>query len=155
MNSSLYELREKQEITVSAASKYFANQLYGYRNKGLSIGSMVAGYDKRGPSIFLVDSEGTRLPLRVCSVGSGSLNAYGVLDTYYKPKMTDEEALKLGRRAIMLATFRDSGSGGSCNVAHITPQGKTRFPPMDVQKLFEEFSDELKRDYAYEPPSDD
>uniref|UniRef100_A0AC34QW12 Proteasome endopeptidase complex n=1 Tax=Panagrolaimus sp. JU765 TaxID=591449 RepID=A0AC34QW12_9BILA len=151
MYCNLYELREKSEITISAASKYFANQLYGYRNKGLSIGSMVAGYDKKGPAIFQVDSEGSRLPLRVCSIGSGSLNAYGVLDTHYKPKMTDEEALKLGRRAIMLATFRDAGSGGFCNVAHITPKGKTRYPPMDVQKLFEEFADEMKRDYSYQP----
>jgi len=155
MYCNLYELREKSEITVSAASKYFANQLYGYRNKGLSVGSMVAGYDKRGPAIFQVDSEGTRLPLRLCSIGSGSLNAYGVLDTHYRPKMTDEEALKLGRRAILLATFRDSGSGGFCNVAHITPKGKTRFPPIDVQTLFNEFADELKRDYGYEPPNDE
>lgn len=76
---------------------------------------MVAGYDKRGYSIFSVNSEGERLQQKLCSVGSGSLSAYGVLDTYYQPKMTDEEALKLGRRAIMHATYRDSGSGGFCN----------------------------------------
>lgn len=76
---------------------------------------MVAGYDKRGYSIFSVNSEGERLQQRVCSIGSGSLNAYGILDTCYQPKMTDEEALKLGRRAIMHATFRDAGSGGVVN----------------------------------------
>uniref|UniRef100_A0A1I7WTJ5 proteasome endopeptidase complex n=1 Tax=Heterorhabditis bacteriophora TaxID=37862 RepID=A0A1I7WTJ5_HETBA len=114
---TLYQLREKRQITVSAASKYFANVLYGYRGQGLSVvsvaffhydlvGSMIAGYDKRGPQIF---------KLQVCSVGSGSLNAYGILDTHYKQKMTDEEARKLGRRAIMHATYRDSGSGGVCN----------------------------------------
>lgn len=73
---------------------------------------MIAGYDKRGPGLFYIDQDGQRLPMNVCSIGSGSLNAYGILDTYYKPKMTDEEALKLGRRAIMHATYRDSGSGG-------------------------------------------
>jgi 20S proteasome subunit beta 5 len=152
---NLFELREKQEITVSAASKYFANQLYGYRNRGLSIGSMVCGYDKRGPAIFQVSDDGTRLKLQVCSIGSGSLNAYGVLDTHYKLKMTDEEALKLGRRAIMLSTFRDSGSGGNCNVCHITPKGKTRYPPIDVNQLYYEFADELKRDIAYQPSTDE
>lgn len=40
---------------------------------------MVAGYDKRGPQIFMVNSEGDRSLLKVCSVGSGSLNAYGKL----------------------------------------------------------------------------
>lgn len=125
----LYELREKTPITVRAASKYFANVLYNYKGQGLSVvsliyssihvvclqGSMVAGYDSRGPQIWKVDSDGDRCQLRVCSVGSGSLNAYGILDTHYKPKMTDEEARTLGRRAIMHATYRDSGSGGTCN----------------------------------------
>ena len=76
---------------------------------------MVAGYDTRGPQLFKVDSDGDRCQLRICSVGSGMLNAYGILDTYYKPKMTDEEARALGRRAIMHATYRDAGSGGVCN----------------------------------------
>lgn len=75
---------------------------------------MIAGYDKRGPGLFYIDQDGQRLPMRVCSIGSGSLNAYGILDTHYKPKMTDEEALKLARRAIMHATYRDGGSGGQC-----------------------------------------
>ncbi|CAI4230133.1 unnamed protein product [Auanema sp. JU1783] len=148
---NLYELREKSSITVSAASKYFANVLYTYKGMGLSVGSMVAGYDKKGPQIFKVDSEGDRCSLRVCSVGSGSLNAYGILDTHYKAKMTDEEARMLGRRAIMHATYRDSGSGGVCNMVHITPDEKIRLPPMDVSKLWYEFADELGRDIVYEP----
>ncbi|VDM55913.1 unnamed protein product [Angiostrongylus costaricensis] len=151
---NLFELREKTQITVSAASKYFANVLYGYRGMGLSVGSMIAGYDKRGPQIFKVDSEGDRCQLQVCSVGSGSLNAYGVLDTHYKRKMTDEEALKLGRRAIMHATFRDSGSGGVCNMVHITPNEKIRLPSVDVSKLWYEFAAELGRDIVYEPCDD-
>ncbi|EYB85095.1 hypothetical protein Y032_0305g1969 [Ancylostoma ceylanicum] len=34
---NLFELREKTQITVAAASKYFANVLYGYRGMGLSV----------------------------------------------------------------------------------------------------------------------
>lgn len=34
---SLFELREGEPISVAAASKYFANVLYGYRDSGLSI----------------------------------------------------------------------------------------------------------------------
>jgi 20S proteasome subunit beta 5 len=50
--------------------------------------------------------------MRVVSVGSGMMNAYAILDTQYKPKMTDDEALKLAQRAIVHATYRDAGSGG-------------------------------------------
>lgn len=76
---------------------------------------MVAGIDNKGPKVFAIDANGGRLEVKVVSQGSGSLNAYGILDTYYKPKMTDEEAINLGRRAIMHATHRDAGSGGFCN----------------------------------------
>ncbi|KAI1708302.1 proteasome subunit domain-containing protein [Ditylenchus destructor] len=151
---NLFELREKSEISVRAASKYMANVLYQYRGHGLAVYSMVCGVDKRGPAIFQVDSDGTRLPTRVCSVGSGSLNAYGIMDTYYKPKMTDEEALSLGRRAIMHATYRDAGSGGNCNVVHITPKGKTVYPSMDVSEMYYKFAEEIGRDIAFEPKND-
>ncbi|KAI6178812.1 Proteasome endopeptidase complex [Aphelenchoides besseyi] len=146
---NLFELREKTDITVSATSRYFANVMYGWRAYGLS-GSMVAGYDKRGPSIFYVDNDGQRLQQRVCSVGSGSINAYGILDTHYKPKMTDEEARQLGRRAIMHATYRDNGSG----VVHITATEKTRYQRVDVSDLYYEFANELGRDIVYEAKDD-
>ena len=48
----------------------------------------------------------------VFSVGSGSLYAYGVLDSGYHWDMTDDEAQELGRRAIYHATHRDAYSGG-------------------------------------------
>jgi 20S proteasome subunit beta 5 len=77
---------------------------------------MVAGIDSNGPGLYMVSEDGSRVKLPdYVSVGSGSLNAYGVLDTEYKREMGDEEALALGRKAIMHATYRDSGSGGQCN----------------------------------------
>ncbi len=62
--------------------------------------------------MYNVDNDGTRTPVKVCSIGSGSLYAYGVLDSGYKFDMKDEEAYELGRRAVYHATHRDSASGG-------------------------------------------
>ena len=73
---------------------------------------MITGWDKRGPSLYYVDSEGTRTPGTVFSVGSGSLYAYGVLDSGYHWDLTNEEAYELGRRAVYHATHRDAASGG-------------------------------------------
>lgn len=73
---------------------------------------MLAGWDKRGPGLYYVDSEGTRTPGKVFSVGSGSVFAFGVLDSGYKWNLTDEEAYELGRRSIYHATHRDAYSGG-------------------------------------------
>jgi len=150
---NLFELREKFNITVSATSKYFANVLYGWRGHGLSVGSMIAGVDKRGPAIFLVDSNGTRLSTSLCSVGSGSMYAYGVLDTHYKQKMTDEEAMKLARRAIFHATYRDIASGGYVSLVHITADEKTRYPPQDVTELYAEYAAEVGK-VPYSPVDD-
>lgn len=50
------------------------------------------------------------------SVGSGSTFAYSILETNYKYDMTDDEAAKLGLRAVMQATHRDAMSGGIINV---------------------------------------
>jgi 20S proteasome subunit beta 5 len=77
---------------------------------------MVCGVDHNGPNIYLVDNSGSRIKIpQYVSVGSGSLNAYGILDTQYKETLSDEEAVNLGRQAIMHATYRDGGSGGQCN----------------------------------------
>merc|ERR1719497_16689 len=80
----LHELRHKERISVAAASKLLANIFYGYRGQGLSCGTMVAGWDKKGPSLYMVDDEGSRYQGKVFSVGSGSTFAYGVLDSGYK-----------------------------------------------------------------------
>jgi 20S proteasome alpha/beta subunit len=48
----------------------------------------------------------------VFSVGSGSIYAFGVLDSGYSWDLKDEEAYDLGRRAIYHATHRDAYSGG-------------------------------------------
>lgn len=88
----LYELRNKERISVAAASKIIANISHEYKGMGLSMGMMLAGYDKRGPQLYYVDSDAARITGKLFSVGSGSVYAYGVLDSGYKWDLTDEEA---------------------------------------------------------------
>ena len=111
----LYELRNGERISVAAASKILGNMVYSYKGMGLSMGTMVAGYDKTGPNLFYVDSDGTRLKGNMFSTGSGSTYAYGVLDNYYRYDLSVEDAAELGRRAIYHATHRDAYSGNTIN----------------------------------------
>jgi 20S proteasome subunit beta 5 len=108
----LHELRNKERISVAAASKLLANMVYGYKGMGLSMGTMVSGWDKTGPNLYYVDDQGMRLKGEKFSVGSGSTYAYGVLDQGYRKDLSNEEAVELGLRAIYHATFRDAFSGG-------------------------------------------
>ena len=58
MQCRLFELRNKERISVAAASKLLANTLYSYRGYGLSVGTMIAGWDKTGPQLYYVDNDG-------------------------------------------------------------------------------------------------
>lgn len=43
----IYQLRNRVHISVAAASKLLANMVYQYKGYGLSMGVMIAGYDKK------------------------------------------------------------------------------------------------------------
>ncbi|KAI8823074.1 proteasome subunit beta type 5 [Fimicolochytrium jonesii] len=131
----VYELRNKERISVAAASKLLSNMVYAYKGMGLSMGTMITGWDKTGPQLFYVDSDGQRLKGDLFSVGSGSTFAYGVLDAGFRHDLSLPEAIELGRRAIYHATFRDAASGGVVNVYHIKPGGWEFIGQTDVTEL--------------------
>lgn len=81
MECRLHELRNKERISVAAASKILANIMYSYKGTGLSMGTMIAGTGKGGLDLFYVDNDGMRLRGDLFCVGSGQTYAYGVLDS--------------------------------------------------------------------------
>ncbi|KAI8999499.1 proteasome component PRE2 [Gaertneriomyces semiglobifer] len=140
----VYELRNKERISVAAASKLLSNMVYAYKGMGLSMGTMITGWDKTGPQLFYVDSDGQRLKGDLFSVGSGSTFAYGVLDSGYRYDLTVEEAIDLGRRSIYHATFRDAASGGVVNLYHVKKEGWEFISQTDVTELYYQFAEEPK-----------
>lgn len=135
----LYELRNNERISVAAASKIICNWMYEYKNR-FSLGSMIAGWDKRGPQLYYVDSAAMRLNSNfMFSVGSGSTYAYGVLDAEYNYEMSAEFAIRLGRRAILHATHRDAYSGGFVNLYHIKEDGWEFISHDDCFHLYQQF----------------
>ncbi|XP_047120145.1 proteasome subunit beta type-5-like [Schistocerca piceifrons] len=138
----MYELRNRERISVAAASKLMANMVYNYKGMGLSMGMMICGWDKRGPGLYYVDNEGTRTKGKVFSVGSGSVYAFGVLDAGYNWDLSDEEAYDLGRRAIYHATHRDAYSGGIVRVYHMKSTGWENISNEDCKELHYKFKEE-------------
>lgn len=131
----IYELRNRERISLAAASKLLSNTVYDYKGMGLSMGMMLAGWDKRGPGLYYVDSEGTRTPGNVFSVGSGSIFAFGVLDSGYRWDLADEEAYELARKSIYHATHRDAYSGGIVRVYHMKSTGWVHISDEDCKDL--------------------
>ncbi|EDO33904.1 predicted protein [Nematostella vectensis] len=141
----IYELRNKERISVAAASKILANMVYYYKGMGLSMGTMICGWDKKGPGLYYVDSDGTRLSNQMFSVGSGSTYAYGVMDSGYKYDMSPEEAYDLGVRSIYHATHRDAYSGGVVNLYHMKETGWIKVSQTDVAKLHYQYQEEKSK----------
>lgn len=55
----LHELRNKERISVAAASKYLSNLVYSYKGMGLSMGTMICGWDKTVSVLTDGPSEGS------------------------------------------------------------------------------------------------
>lgn len=142
MQCRMFELRNKKRISVASASKLLANTMNSYRGYGLSMGTMITGWDETGPQLYYVDNDGTRLKGNIFAVGSGSTYAYGVLDTFYRKDLSIEEAIDLGKRAIYHATHRDAMSGGTNNLYHVTKEGWTKIHAIDVNDMHYEFLEE-------------
>eukprot|EP00917_Polyrhabdina_sp_WS-2016_P009906 GHVP01021734.1.p1 GENE.GHVP01021734.1~~GHVP01021734.1.p1 ORF type:complete len:223 (+),score=33.17 GHVP01021734.1:2-670(+) len=137
-----YELENGERISVRAASQLLANMVGKYKGQGLSMGTMITGWDGTGPNIYYVDSEGLRLPGDKFCVGSGSMLAYGILDSEYRDDLSVEEAISLGKRAIFHAGHKDIYSGGSVNVYHVMEQGWQYIGNYDISELYWEYNKE-------------
>lgn len=129
--ASLHEAMEGKHMTIARASRILSSILYQYRGAGLSVGTMIMGYDEAEfvsdsrPHIFYVDDRGTRLEGDMFAVGSGSTYALAVLDGKKdRHSLTTDQAIQLAVQAIRYATFRDGSSGGFINVYHIAPGGE-------------------------------
>ena len=142
MRCRMFELDHKERISVAAASKILANITHQYKGYGLSMGTMICGWDKTGPQIYYVDSDGDRVHGNLFSVGSGSTFAYGVLDSGYRYDLSLEEAMELGRRSIFAATHRDAYSGGIVRVYHIDVDGWKRMSETDSMELYFKYKEE-------------
>lgn len=74
------------------------------------------------------------------AVGSGSMYAYGTLDSGLRKDLSVQDACELARRAIYQATYRDAYSGGQVNLYHVHSEGWTRVSQDDVLKLHQQYA---------------
>jgi 20S proteasome subunit beta 5 len=144
-----HELSEGRRMSVARASRILSNFLYQNRGVGLSMGTMIMGFDQDGPPrIYYVDDTGVRIEGSQFAVGSGASFALGILDTERREEMTEEEAVALGIKAVRHATFRDAYSGGFINVFVITKDGWRKVFTEDLAR-----TSQITRDDGIHPPS--
>ena len=78
---------------------------------------LLAGKDVHGVHLYDLFPDGSVTKIKdFISSGSGSVFAYGVLETQYKEGMTTQEAVKIAVKAVNTALQRDAASGNGIDV---------------------------------------
>ncbi len=85
---------------------------------------LFAGVDSEGFHLYDIYADGslTKHDSYVSS-GSGSVMAYGVLETLYRDDMKIDEGIKLAIKCINAALQRDSATGSGIDVVTVTKEG--------------------------------
>lgn len=124
----LKKIRTGKEVTAKEAANLMARMVYNNIRRMSMIPGIshfiMGGYDQSGFTLYDIYADGT---LTICedyiSSGSGSVMAFGVLDTLYKKDMSIDEGTKLVVKAINAALQRDIATGNGLDVFTITKDG--------------------------------
>lgn len=116
---SLYEMERGARMKVSTAATLLGTVI---RN-GFYLAPLIAGVDDTGGHVFSVDMAGGVLEDEYSSSGSGSIVAYGVLETLYRPDLDKSRAIDVAISGINAARKRDNYSGDGILVLYIGQDG--------------------------------
>ena len=124
----LKDFRVGRATSVKEAANLLSGMVYGNIRKmsvmpGISH-FLFAGRDRSGLSLYDIFPDGSLTPItNFVSSGSGSVFAYGVLETLYKDDMSTDEGIQLAVKAVNAALQRDSASGNGLSMIKITKEG--------------------------------
>ena len=121
----LKEVRTNKRPTAKEAANLLGGLLYSnIRRMSMLPGIahfLMGGKDTQGVHLYDLFPGGSVTKIRdYISSGSGSVFAYGVLETQYNPEMTTSEGVKLAVKAVNTALQRDSASGNGIDVVVIS-----------------------------------
>lgn len=121
LNQHTVELGE--EPSVLTAANLF--RMIAYNNKDrMMAGLLIAGYDeKRGGQVYSIPLGGTLHKVPFACDGSGSGYVAGLIDEYFRPNMTKDEALAFVQKTVAHAMSRDGSSGGCVRTLVVTKDG--------------------------------
>lgn len=127
----LKKVRTHAPVTLKEAANLLANLTYANIRKLTMIpgivGFVIGGVDADGSHLYNIGVDGSVTEEDdYTSDGSGSVFAYGVLDTLYRKDMPIDEGMKLALKALNAAMQRDSATGNGVDVITITKDGVKR-----------------------------
>ncbi|MBU2639108.1 MAG: proteasome subunit beta [Nanoarchaeota archaeon] len=137
----LMEIRKEKRVTLKEAANLLSGIVYQNIRKMSTIPGIshfiLGGKDNLGFHIFDVYPDGSLSECKdFLSSGSGSVMAYGVLDTLYRPEMTLQEGVTLAVQCLNAAIQRDMNSGDGIDIIKITEKGVEKVATKElIQKI--------------------
>lgn len=124
----LKDIRTGKVSSVKEAANLLAAFVYGnIRRMSMIIGVshfVLGGKDSEGFHLYDISPDGSiALMDDYVSSGSGSVMAFGVLETLYKHGLSVDEGVKLAAKSINAAVQRDIASGNGIDIVTITKDG--------------------------------
>jgi len=124
----LKDIRTGKTSSVKEAANLLANFVYGnIRRMSMIMGVshfVLGGKDNEGFHLYDISPDGSiALIDDYVSSGSGSVMAFGVLETLYKHGLTVDEGMKLAAKSVNAAVQRDIASGNGIDIFTITKDG--------------------------------
>ncbi|GAA6005639.1 hypothetical protein JCM10207_005279 [Rhodosporidiobolus poonsookiae] len=126
-NIKLHELSTGRPPLVATAMTMLKQYLFQYQGH-VGAALVLGGIDPTGPHLYTVAPHGSTDKLPYVTMGSGSLAAMAVFESYWKPNMTRQQAIDLVSEAIESGIWNDLGSGSNVDVCviegELTGEGK-------------------------------
>jgi len=124
----LKDIRTGKTSSVKEAANLLANFVYGnIRRMSMIVGVshfVLGGKDNEGFHLYDISPDGSiALIDDYVSSGSGSVMAFGVLETLYEHGLSVDEGMKLAAKSVNAAVQRDIASGNGIDIFTITKDG--------------------------------
>ena len=134
----LKQVRTGRESNLKEAANLLGGMVYAnIRNFSAIPGItqfLLAGMDSQGFHLYDLFVDGSIMKIEnYVSSGSGSIIAYGVLESAYQKNMTVKEGTDLLIKSINSAIQRDSGSGNGITVYTVTKNGVKKVFDKDLE----------------------
>jgi proteasome beta subunit len=119
------DLKTGMPSSVKAAANLLASFNYsGLRYQGSIAQFLFAGTDQDGPQLYQVTFDGAVMKVDDYEVtGSGTPFALAVIESMWKPNMTEADGIALAKKGITAAMERDTASGNGYDIFAVTKQG--------------------------------
>ncbi|XP_078537277.1 proteasome subunit beta type-2 [Lissotriton helveticus] len=136
-NVQLYKMRNGYELSPAAAANFTRRNLADYLRSRTPyhVNLLLAGYDEHdGPSLYYMDYLAALAQAPFAAHGYGAFLTLSILDRYYKPDLTREEAVELLRKCVEELQKRFILNLPSFNVRIIDKDGIHDLEKISLQK---------------------